>query len=83
MYKIKNWGLIMDHWWIPVLISAHDEYWPFKTTFCFLVVKNRLKETISHLKNHIGTIYKSFVLNFIRPLSDLEIFLVSNPSSNE
>ena len=29
----------MDPWGTPALISAQDEFWPFKTVLCFLLVE--------------------------------------------
>ena len=43
MYKRKNRGLRMDPWGIPALVSAHDEFWAFKTTLCFLLVKKSIE----------------------------------------
>ena len=46
-YKRKNRGPRMDPWGTPALISVHDEYCPFKTTLCFLLIKKSVKKYIS------------------------------------
>ena len=43
VYKRKNGGRRMDLWGTPALISTHDEFWPFKTTLWFLLVKKSIK----------------------------------------
>ena len=38
----KKRGPRIDLWGTPALTLAHEEYWPFKTTLCFLASRKSI-----------------------------------------
>ena len=51
----KKRGQWIDHWGTPALTLANEEYWPFKTTLCFLASRELIiklnKSPLTHFRN--------------------------------
>ena len=66
----KKIGPRNDPWETPALTLAHEEYWPFKTTLCFLASrKSIIKFNKSPLISFCFNLYVSIVPNCIKYLS--------------